>query len=385
MVPERAVFVLFALAILAGVTVIGASAFGLAGMAGDGGPDADALVEDALETVRTEPIVAVRNETVERDGERTHRVHVVRERPPDRSVVELVETTGPAIWDTVVINESEKWSYDADDNRVVYDEVDGYWLSDTQSLRLDVRELHETAEATYEGTDTVAGREASVVELTPPDDGTAELSLEVGTGDDALRVPLYGTTDDTWHLARATLWVDTETNYPVKYRTEWIDEDGEPVATTTRTYEEVSVGTEHDDAAFEFDPPPGADVSEPKTPDSEAFEDREAAAEAVPYDLPDLPAEYSLERVTVSTWEDATGATLLYEHEGDLLNVHVADHGMFVDEENAVERGVGEVGATLTVVGDRPQVVWECGELTYRVTGSLEADTLVEVAEAVGC
>jgi len=142
-----------------------------------------------------------------------------------------------------------------------------------------------------------------------------------------------------------------------------------------------------DDALFEFDPPTDAEVTEPTTADSERFDDHEGAADAVPYELPepDLPEEYTLAQITVSAWESSTSATLVYEHAGEFLNVNVADHEKSVDEATVVERDVGEVDATVTVVTDRPLVVWECEGLTYRVSGSLEADTLIEVAEAVGC
>ena len=379
---------LFLLAALAGAAIMGVPFVTDAPEAGPADhPEPENLIEAGLEAIHSKPIAAVRTDTVERTGERERQTVLVKEDPPDRSVIELVDSTHAVTRDKTVINRSVRWDYDEDENRVITSETDGYWLSDTQTFGTNFVEVRDAYEASYAGTETVEGHDTHVVELTPPDETAAELSLDVRAGDRDYRLPLFEAEDETWYLAQETWWIDTETNYPVQQRIEWVDDDGDPVATTTRTYVDLTIGVDHEEDVFEFEPPADAEVVEPNFPDTEEFDSREAAEAAVPYDVPEptVPDGYSLERISVGTLGDSTTVMLTYFSGRDSLNVYTTDGRMLVDEDDIVNTGLGDVDGDLYITGNTPALVWECGDLSHRVTGSLDGDELVEVADSVGC
>ena len=390
MLSERdGTLALFVLTVLVGSIVIGVPVLTDAPEAESSTdePSPESLLEAGMEALHSTSIDAVRTDTIERNGERERHTVAVREDPPDRSVIEVLDTSQQILWDKVVINSSVRWNYDEDENRVLYAETDGYWLSDTLTFGTNFREVRDAYEASYAGTATVEDREAHVVELTPPDETTAELSVDVRTAGAEYQLSLFEVGDETWYLAQETWWIDTETDYPVQQRIEWTDESGDAVATTTRTYEELTVGVDHDDDTFEFDPPADADVTEPTTPDTDEFDDRETAQAEVPYDVPEptVPDEYTLERISVGTLDNSTSVLLTYLSGTEAVNVYATDGRMLVDEDDIVETGVGEMDADIFVTGDRPALVWECGDVSYRVTGSLDGDTLIEIAESIEC
>lgn len=375
------------LLVLVGLAVVVVLGLPLVGDAPSADEPPEKLLDEAIEAVESEPIEGVRTDTVERAGEREQVTVAVKEQPPGQSVIDVLETTQPdETMDKTVINGSHQWQYDEDDSRVLYLEADGYWRSDTFTFRTDTRQVRNTYEAAYTGIESVADRETHVVELTPPD-SAAELSLDIQTGESQYTVPLYEVGQESWHLETERWWIDTETSYPVKQQLEWTDESGEWVATTTREYEELTVGAEHDDGTFTFEPPENAVVDEPNIVDSEEYESRDAAAEVVPYAVPDpdVPSGYQLDKIRVQTPDDWTSVLLSYLDGRETVNVYVTDGDLFVDEDDVIDRDVGDIDGDVHMTRGQPHLVWECGELTYRTNGPLDVDVLVELAESIDC
>ena len=386
--------VLLILGLLGGAVVLGVPL--LSDAPGTSSPEDDSrgetLLNASIEALQNESIEGVRTETVERNDEHETRTVRVTEDPPDQSVIEVLEASSNWTWDSVSINHSDMWRYDESDNRVVYTETEGYWLSETLTFGTNILEVQDVYEIDYAGTETVADREAHILELLPPDDAVAELSLDVRAGDIEHQFPLFeAESDETWYLSAETWWVAVDSDYPVKQRIEWTNEEGEAVATTTRAYEELTVGVDHDDETFEFEPPADAEVTEPLFPDTEEFDDLEGAEDTLPYDVPEptVPEGYSLERISVATFDNqtiqdnATTLMMTYFDGTDSLTVHVTDDEHRTAEDDLVETGVGDVDAYLFVTRDRPELVWECDGLEYRVTSSLDVEILSDVADSL--
>lgn len=366
----------------------------------------DTLLTEASETVEEQPISGIRTETIRRPNERREVTVAVREDPPHRSRIEVVDVTdadsetasesaarrtvaGDEVVpvETTVINGSIQWHYYSDEERVIRQETDGYWISETQSFGMHAREMLDVLEPSYAGTEVVEGRETYVVELEPPDDETVDLSLDLQVGDAETTMDFQQFQNETWSLAKETWWIDVETRYPIKQRIEWADRDGTIVASTTRVYEDLEVGVEFDDDRFEFDPPAETEVTEPTRPNSDRYDTREAAADAVSFPLPDpeLSAEYELVNVMVQNRGNVTSAVLLYFDGNTSISIGVRDGDPITGENDVVATNVGEIGGTIVAHDGRPFISWGCGELAYRVHGPPDVDTLVGTAESVGC
>lgn len=351
-------------------------------------PEPETLVENAAESIRSSPIEGIRTETFERANETERVTLAVEEDPPDRARITTVAASDSNLTaDEKVINRSTLWRYDEEEGRVVRKETDGYWISDTQSFGMDIREMRKTYEFEFAGTETVNGHETYVVEMSPPDDEAVELSLDLQAGSDDREIPLYQVGDDSWVLAQETWWIDVETDYPIKQRIEWADANGTIVARTTRTYEELETGVAHGNDTFEFDPPAEAEVVDSEMDDTENFEDRDEAAQAVPFALPEpeLSEEFELVTVSIPDRGNRTSAILLYYDGAESISIGVSNGPQIVPEEDVVERNVGTINGTIVAQERRAFVSWTCGDLSYRVHGPSDTERLIGTAESIGC
>jgi outer membrane lipoprotein-sorting protein len=384
--------------VLAASTLPGPGAVaGPDGVAADD-PEPRDLVERAATRQSEASIRGVRTDTV-RHGDETDRVTVaLRVDPPNRSVSVVRDasrnlsgdaSTRAALPDRTVLNGSSRWEYYESANRAVYAESSGYWISDTQTFGPSLRTRVDAYEFSYAGVERVAGRRAHVVEMSPPPDVVLELSVEVRTGDDRRSVPIQRVTDERLVLATETWWIDTTETYPVRKRIEWADDSGTVVMSTTRTYEELSVGVDHDESTFRFDPPADAEVVRRDRPEPTRFENRTRANAAtaleIPVVEPALPEGYELQLVSVDARDGETSVLLLFYDGRRSITVGVSDTGLPAGVDG-IERGVGAVNGTLTATGDGSVTLWwSCADQHYRVSGPMETDTLVETAAAVGC
>ncbi|ELY37278.1 outer membrane lipoprotein carrier protein LolA [Natronorubrum tibetense GA33] len=323
-------------------------------------PDADELLEAAVNAEsNVETVQGIQTITMDDGTETVTTTQEVWERGPDQYRADIVEADEPEPIDVIVSDGSTIWMYDEDDNEAVQMEL-GFDQADEEALNDGFADAFTAdTDASVEGTDTVADRDVYVLELT-------------GDGDDAL-------------YESATLWIDQETDYPLKQ--EITPAVGESV-TTTMAFEEVTFDEEIDDEIFTFEPPEDAEIREFDDLMPQQYADVDAADADVPFDVPqpDVPAEYTLESVLAGENMVGWSATLQYTDDtGSFLTVGVADEAqdpVFEPDSDPLE--IDDVDATIREVTETRTIVeWEDDGLTYTVGGELTADELIEIAESI--
>lgn len=376
-----------AVLLLSGLLV--APFLGLGGSPAADNPDPEQLVREAVDSADSEPIKGVRTDVFQRDDQFEMTTVAVIRQPPTHSrieVLEAIETDSRS--DLTIINESTMWQYFQDEQRAVRVDADRQVAERTQTFQRHTRELLGQYEATYVGTERVENRETHVVELTPPDDTALELLLDIQTGNTDYEFALEEASDEGWFATQETLWIDTETAYPVKQEVEWTDGEGNVVGSNIRTYHELTVGAEIDeDETFDFDPPERATVADPTVPETETYPSVDSAASAVEFTVPDptLPSGYELEGAMVQTVDDDQGVMLTYTRGAHTITIHVSERTLRGDGDRIVDSNVGGVDGTLLTVDGRTSLAWDCGDLSYRVSGLPEVDALTSIADSIGC
>jgi outer membrane lipoprotein-sorting protein len=213
--------------------------------------------------------------------------------------------------------------------------------------------------ASYLGTETVAGRRAHGVTLRP-----------VGEDRDGIG----------GHLRRATYWFDAEYFYPLRTETV-IGVDGD-VTRMTRAYQSVTFNAEVEPGTFTFDPPADATVETPAEP--RTFDTVAGAAEQVEFDAPEPhpPAGFDLETARVAAVEGRTTLALRYANGSHTFSVSKRRPPLEgVSDGESVD--LGATTATRSGFGDLTMFRWSCRGSGYTVSGDLPAERLRRLAEAV--
>jgi outer membrane lipoprotein-sorting protein len=211
-------------------------------------------------------------------------------------------------------------------------------------------------EASYEGTATVAGREAHVISLTPAANATTSITEQ-------------------------TLWLDTEHFVPLRTNTT-LEFRGNRTAISLEVTE-VTFEPDLPPGVFEFDPPAGAQP-ERTTAAVTTYESRAdlAAATAFPVPDPAVPARFELSRAQLTVRPGRTGAVLRYTSGVNVISV-VAGNGSEFDTVTGQPVQVGNRTGRFDVSGQVGRVVWTCGNYEYAVTGTVPRETLADVARSV--
>ncbi|MFC3958153.1 outer membrane lipoprotein-sorting protein [Halovivax cerinus] len=210
------------------------------------------------------------------------------------------------------------------------------------------------------GTDTVADRSVTIVELTGSEPESPS--------------------DDV------TLWIDDETGVPLKQE---MAKPGYPGLTMTITYESFTPDAEIADDRFTFDPPADVEVLDYDELPTETHDDVDSADETVPFDLPDptVPEAYSHNRTITSQTLQGWMASLQYVDESaDQLTLLVTDEPSGPSTDMGGEPvDLGSVEARQTSVDslNRTSLTWTAGELTYWISGYTDEETLRSVAESI--
>lgn len=329
-------------------------------------PDAEVLLADALEGGDAEVLVGER--TVEFADENGVETAVERVwETSDRYRLEIVDSPGSDDdGDMVVHTGSSALFYDAETGEAIAREP-----SPTPSI--------EDFEASYVGTDTVAGRDVHVVDAEVRTE-SVERGIGVLVGDTRYVYPLE-TEDRDADLVERRLWIDEEYGYALKQREVYEDPD-ESELEVTYTFEEVSFKGEIDEELLEL--PDDAEVIKPET-DQWEFEDRETADEAVPFDLPDaaFPDNYERKAVTGDEYDGTITVHEEYEVGSELLWYSVAQEGLMPEDPD--REGVGDVNASVVELDGPTLLTWECGDFEVELSGPFDVETLLELAEGVPC
>ncbi|MFC4405806.1 LolA family protein [Haloarchaeobius iranensis] len=223
----------------------------------------------------------------------------------------------------------------------------------------------ENYTASYEGTETVAGRETHVVELAPRGD-VARVASD----------------------ARIRYYLDSERYFPTKV-TQSMTVNGKEFRVVSE-YTNVDFDPDIPDSRFRFAPPEDASVVD-LDESQETFETRAAAAANVSTTLPepDVPDGYEPSQVGVLRGE-VTTVTVFYRNDaGDVLYVskHSEPRSTGSAEGDTVE--IGDTEGRYVATDSLGSVVWSCGDgpqyAGVSVEGSLSRSELVAVARSVGC
>lgn len=387
---ERSVLAVAALVVVAGV---GASAWVATSASDEAGPRIHADVDERYEAV--DAVSGTRTTTIERNGTvESERTYSVRVRPGTGAKrISLVSGTERK-YETEVSNGSVLWLYDRDANDVTRLPLTGVPDDASRADRIErlfaalavtgtdgetpadpptVEPLpvvpasgvdgsaagarSATFDVSYEGTETVAGREAHVLRVAP--------AAEAADG------------------FEQTLWVDAEQFYPLERRTAWTA-DGERTVVTT-TYEEVTFDPALDDDVFRPDVPENATLRTPDTPETTTYRSVEALRGATDVSVPDpdVPPTMALTYATRTTG-DVSGVGLRYANDTSLVTLAKYDFTFAAepgDERVTVDGHTAELtrGATVTLS-------WNCESYRYTVRGrGVSTGTVVDVARSVGC
>lgn len=326
-------------------------------------PDGETLLQRTVAAESTvESLRGVQTTTWTDGNESVSTTYEVWLRPPNETRMELVSSDQPDQFDVLVSNGTTLWTYDEDANEAVRLDP-GFSPGQLQRLQESFAEAFlGDMTPTAVGTDTVAGRDAYVVELTPRND-----------------------TDSLYESA--TVWIDRETNYTLKQvGTTGFGRN----VTIDVTYEEIRFGVEIPDDRFTFEPPDDAEVLNASDFTTAQYADVEQAEAAVPFDLPEheVPAGYELDTVVVTENLDGWAASFRYVGENEtLLTVGVRERqnrtGFAPQPGESIE--IDGVNATVTELpgADLTSIQWEEEDLAYTVSGELPREDLRAVAESI--
>ncbi|MFW6046113.1 MAG: hypothetical protein ACOC8O_04575 [Natronomonas sp.] len=282
---------------------------------------------------------------------------------------------------TLVANESTVWSYDKVEREVVRIDRDEGGVV-VPAIEFDhYADVTDDFELRYEGFDRVAGRDAHVVVFSDPADAEPTASIELLIGENAYQ--LAGSTiEEPMVLDEHRLWIDRETAYPLKERTEMTSPDGETITITTE-YDRIAFDGDPPPDVFEFEPPADAEVRTPST--ASEYDSIDAAAEAVPYAIPDpdVPDGFDLRRIAVREINDGIAVFVVYWDGTDRVTVSASPSSGH--DVNGLAVDVNGQPGTLVDTASGSSIQWSCSDRTYRVIGTLSAEAQLEVAESVDC
>jgi len=383
---ERLVLTLTGLVI---VTVVGVAVWSAAFSATDDSPTIERNVGERYDAI--ERLDATRTTVIERNGTvDSRRVYDATLVPATGERRLALVGNGSARYDLRVSNGSVLWLHDTDGATVTRIPTDGTPEGDAGAAiqRLLVRanltasdhgnERAPTVEplpvvpaspagtddlapatnydVSYAGTETIDGRSAYVLTVTPRSNESATYSQ--------------------------TLWIDTEWFYPLQRQTVWRDDGVRTELTTTDT--DVTVNAPLPDGTFRPERTANTTVETVDTPDTETYRRvatlRSATAIVVPD--PDIPPSYEL---TYATHTDGRirGVGLRYANRTSALTVSKYNFTYAAGGDATIT--VDGRPATLSV-GPTTSLSWNCDTYRYTVRGTgVSTDQLVTVAQSVGC
>ena len=270
-----------------------------------------------------------------------HRVEVLA---PEKYNGTIAATNGSAVWVARSVGTAAVQPLNATQQD---------WLSRV-NVSAAVDRLRENATVSKQGTATVAGEETYVLRVTP---------------------------DNESYDANATVYVDTDDSRVRKIEAV-ATRDGETVRTTMR-FSEFTFGLDIHESTFQ--PPSDRSVvvaSLDRTSYDSLADARADLNFSVP--TPEVPADFSEDRVVVARYGNDATLTTTYTNGSDTIAVVQSERDPLAridtDGENVT---VGTTDATYLEARDTGVVFWRADGLTYAVAGSVDRDTLLGVAESV--
>ncbi len=350
-------------------------------------PEPEDLVRDVIETRTELASLEGRRVVTASDGmERTERIY---ERPPANQRIEVIDATNAQVsaGDVSVATRPVTWQYDSASQTVTKRHQPHEIVTDR--VRLVLKSVLDDCCLSYDGTDTVADRETHVISIAPPPDADVESSIDILVGDTTYVIPIEEVPPDEREDAevRRTLHISDDERYLVRER-DVVTVDGEERHSLTATFEGLTIDGGFDDDPFQYEPPEDAAVDVTGLEPEGIYDSIAAAAEVVPYELPnpDIPEPYTLDRVTVVEMFESLTTTLWY------LDPTWTERELYVRirPESRVDEDVldpvdinGREGFYRE--GRIESVFWECRGLSYEVSSPDVAEPVVEFAATIDC
>jgi outer membrane lipoprotein-sorting protein len=227
------------------------------------------------------------------------------------------------------------------------------WLA-RANVSAAVDRLQENASVSLTGTETVAGEETYVLDVTP---------------------------DNESYDAEATVYVDTD-DYRV-LKVEAVATHEEKTVSTTMRFRDFTFGVDIHESAFQ---PPSDRSVVVASLDSTSYDSLDAARADLNFSVatPTLPDGFEEERVVVGRYgEDAT-LTSTYSNDSATVAVVQSERDPLskidTDAENVT---VGDTEAKYLEARDTGVVFWRADGITYAVAGDVDRDTLLGVAASL--
>lgn len=215
-------------------------------------------------------------------------------------------------------------------------------------------------EVSYEGTETVAGREAHVIRYAAAENGTNG-------------------------ILEQKIWVDTEYFFTLKSKQVSRFEGNRSTFTFRLSNVSVSPGLTAQD--FRFDPPQNATLNQSGSYDVTGYDTRSELASVADITVPDpsVPTRFSLSRTIHVVGENFTAVQLQYQTGGSRLFVTKTAEQDYTNLTEGERVSIGGHTGRYRASGTSAIVVWQCDGFVYTVNGAVQKSTLLDVARSVEC
>ncbi|RXK49525.1 LolA family protein [Halorientalis pallida] len=196
-----------------------------------------------------------------------------------------------------------------------------------------------------------------------------------------------------------TLWIDAETFFPVKQRTEFGTAGGR--FTVSVTYRNVTVTDGFPAGTFTFEPPADANVTRSDLGSSQSYESPDETVENGPVEVPKptVPPSFAFSSGRTADSAYVESVTLTYRNETSRLIVSAyatnesalpgngtETNGTENDTRTGERIRIGDRTGRYTSAGLTRTVSWACGEVRYSVSGRfVSKGLLIEVAASMSC
>ncbi len=213
---------------------------------------------------------------------------------------------------------------------------------------------------TYEGTETVAGREAYVIDYQPvgdPGDGVVE----------------------------QTVWLDTE--YFITLKSRQVTRRGGEKSTFTFRMSDVTIDPDFEEDTFAFDPPSGATLNESNSYDLTSYRTIASLSDVAALSVPDptVPDRFALDRANHIRGSDFAAVQLRYRAASSLLFVTKTTEDDYTNLSRGDPVSIGDRTGRYRSSGTRALVAWQCDGHVYTVTADISKAELLDVARSVEC
>ena len=280
--------------------------------------------------------------------------------------LKTVQTQPAEMAGSVTVSDGETiWLYDAQQNTVMIMELSETPEQNEQDYLQLIGTMMNESDFSLEGIEKVDGRTTYVIDMSPKDES-----------------------DDFGMLGDMKVWVDKETWMPLKM--DMKDADGNPMISVE--YRNFQTNTGISDDEFQFEVPEGAKVhtlnmDEVLMPQAMTLEE---AGEEATFDIlvPSyLPDGYEFDNAMVIQGFVET-VSLTYKNGDERLGMSEI---VFEDEpqtsqimDSAEVVSINDVeGKLVTIYDDYKMLQWEIGNIQLTLSGSLDKEELIQIAESM--